>query len=154
MAPDKGLHLDQDQQLEGLLDEAFAPPSVAGGVPADLSRRIAAQTRNRLPGRRLHVLGRIGMPPAAAWPVALAAVVALALGTAAWIGTMTTIAGDPAVVDSYVHSSDIELELEMLALEIDALESLSTWQAGEAQLDNDLSELQFRIIESDAILEF
>ena len=140
---------EADAHLSALLDEALDARNIPGGVPEDLSSRICARTLSRLPGRR-DVAGRIGPFAGGSWVAATAAVVALAIGAAIWVGSsQDPPASAPGLA---VDSQSIEAELDLLALEIDSLNGTSTWQTLHDSLDRDLAE--WELADTDMVTQF
>ena len=132
-------HPDElDPQLSALLDEALSPEGVPGGVPDDLAGRVFARLRPQLEDHGPRVAGRIRPMQSGLWAAATAAVVALAVGGAMWVGSFADRSSTP--VDLALDSQVIENELEMLALEIEFLRADGPWQALHDNLDRDMAE--------------
>ncbi len=129
---------DADPQLSALLDDALNAQSIPGGVPDDLAARTFARVRPELERTQRHVVGRIGPMQAGLWAAATAAVIAMAVGGAMWVGNFPDRLSSSAMVA--LDSQVIEDEIEVLALEIDSLRAANPWQTAYDSLDRDLAE--------------
>lgn len=141
-------HNPTDPKLDALLDEALGGEQ----VPAGLSERIVAQTRDMLPARRTSVIARIGPAPvrAVAAAVILAAtvgVVVVASGIVRDANQVTDARQQIVAMSTYEEPTvAIDTEIQMLSLEIDmalAGESLAGSDALYAEFNglNDLDGL-------------
>ncbi len=135
------IHPDESNpQLSALLDDALSAQTVPGGVSDDLAARTFDHLQGELRAGQRRVVGRIGPVQAGWWAATTAAVIALAVGAAMWVGSFPDPLSPSAI--AALDAQVIEGELEVLALEIDSLGATSSWQSAHDSLDRDLAELE------------
>lgn len=135
-----------DPKLESLLDAALAV-----APPAELADRIVAATQPLVSAAGPTVLARIGSTV-----MGLAAVLALAVGAAAWLAMMDqplepgveSRLAELEVIDAG-RDADIDEQITLLALQIDLAERDDWWAPADEGLDRATLQYQLEALSSD-----
>ncbi len=129
---------DLDPQFEALLEQALGTESVDGGVPADLTDRIIDRTSPWLRAQRTGVIARIGPVVRAA----MAAGIAIVISLAAMQLHQPDTTPQPIVK---MPVDDLDSQIELLAMQIEAFDELETWDTTIAAMQEDILEYELEL---------